>query len=156
MIQPYEITIGCLLRTRRGEVIRVESISTERQHRKIGYYSRDDCTHIKYVRMGQVEGIPLSVEMLKANGFYREHDWSDISYCRRVYLNPDDFLVQIDLGERYITIQKIYDYDNEDGEYEEEFIFSNDMEFEDTIMIHQFQQFLYLCGLNECANKFEI
>ena len=67
MIQPHEITIGCLLRTNQGEVIQVESISTKRQHRKIGYHSKGNMTHIKYVRMGQVEGIELTTEIAEKN-----------------------------------------------------------------------------------------
>lgn len=82
MIQPHEITIGCLLRTNKGEVIRVESISTKRQHRKIGYHPQGDSTHIKYVRLGQVEGIELTTEICNKNLLkYNEHDGLSLRIC---------------------------------------------------------------------------
>lgn len=82
MIQPHEITIGCLLRTNKGEVIRVESISTKRQHRKIGYHSKGDMIHIKYVRMGQVEGIELTKEICHKNLLkYEEGEGLSLRIC---------------------------------------------------------------------------
>lgn len=69
MIHPYEITIGSILRTNKGEIIRVESISTKHQHRKVGYHTPDDPYRIKYVRLAQCEGIELTPEILGNNGF---------------------------------------------------------------------------------------
>lgn len=69
MIHPHEITIGSLLRTNKGEIIRVESISTKRQHRKVGYHTPDDPYRIKYARLAQCEGIELTPEILEKNGW---------------------------------------------------------------------------------------
>lgn len=71
-----ELMINDLVKTNKGEVIRVESISTKRQHRKAGYHKPDDITHIKYVRQGQLEPIPLTEEILKKNHFRWMETWS--------------------------------------------------------------------------------
>ena len=81
-IKPNELTIGSIIRTNRGEVIRVESISTKRQHRKVGYHRPDDPYHIHYVRLAVCEGIPVTRELLEANGWVlaRSFPYVDI-YC---------------------------------------------------------------------------
>lgn len=65
------IRIGSRLRTNRGETITVESISTKRQHRKVGYHAPDDPYHIRYVRLCQCEPVetPITAELLEANGW---------------------------------------------------------------------------------------
>lgn len=63
------LMINDLVRTNRGEVIKVESISTKRQHRKVGFHRADDKYHIKYVRQGQIEPILLTKEILIGLGF---------------------------------------------------------------------------------------
>lgn len=72
MIDIQKVTIGSYLITNRNEVIEVESISTKRQHRKLGYHDTKDRTHIKYVRLGQVEGIRITPDILLALGFYKD------------------------------------------------------------------------------------
>lgn len=67
MIDIHKVIIGAFLRTNKGEIIKVESISTKHQHRKVGYHAAGDATHIKYVRLGQVEGIELTPEILAKN-----------------------------------------------------------------------------------------
>ena len=76
MIHPHEITIGSLLKTNKGEIIRVESISTKRGHRKVGYHRANDPCRIKYVRLAQCEGIELTPEILEKIGFKNRHDGS--------------------------------------------------------------------------------
>jgi hypothetical protein len=99
MIKPYEITIGSLLKTNKGEIIKVESISTKRKHRKVGYHEEGDPYHIKYVRLVQCESIPLSDEFLVSNKFELDEDkaeWKrhfgkyEICYLDKGALTIDD------------------------------------------------------------------
>lgn len=69
MIQPYEVTIGSLIRTNRGEIIRVESISSKSQNRKVGYHSTDDPCRMKYVRLAVCEGIDITPAVLESVGY---------------------------------------------------------------------------------------
>lgn len=94
MIQPHEITIGSLLRTNKGEIIRVESISTKRQHRKVGYHTPNDPYHIKYVRLAQCEGIDLTPEILMANGFELCDD-SNYEFCAYIKSSVVSYIVYV-------------------------------------------------------------
>lgn len=93
MIQPYEITIGSLLRTNKGEIIRVESISTKRQHRKVGYHTPDNPCRIKYVRLVNCEGIELTPEILEKNGFTKF--LFDNGLCRYMYCEKNGFILSL-------------------------------------------------------------
>lgn len=82
MIHPHEITIGSLLRTNKGEIIRVESISSKSQNRKVGYHRADEPTKMRYVRLSQCEGIELTTEILEKNGwtFNGFEGWKEAGY----------------------------------------------------------------------------
>lgn len=82
MIHPHEITIGSLLKTNKGEIIRVESISTKRGHRKVGYHRANEPCRIKYVRLAQCEGIELTTEILENNEwtFNGFEGWKEAGY----------------------------------------------------------------------------
>jgi len=67
-----DIMIGDYLRTNKGTVIKVESISTKHQNRKVGYHLPDDQYHIKYVRLSQCYPILLTEEFLLDNGFEKK------------------------------------------------------------------------------------
>ena len=71
MLHPEELTVGSLVITNKGDVIKVESISTKRQHRKVGYHTPNDPYRIKYVRLAQCSGIALTNEFFEKNGFAR-------------------------------------------------------------------------------------
>lgn len=76
MIKLSQIHIGTRLRTNKGEIITVESISTKHQHRKVGYHLPDDPQYFKYVRLVQCTEIietPITQELLAANGWKIEY-----------------------------------------------------------------------------------
>lgn len=131
MIQPYEITIGSLLRTNKGEIIRVESISTKRQHRKVGYHTPNDPYHIKYVRLAQCEVVELTSEILEANGFRWMQTWA--SY----FLSNKD--------KKYVMVTN----DEEEGFG----IHSTQIRFH---YVHQLQFILITAGLPELAMKLKV
>lgn len=154
MIQPHEITIGCLLRTNRGEVIRVESISTKRQHRKIGYHPQSDCTHIKYVRMGQVKGIPITEEMLKANGFTVEKYEEGKRWTRVVDIDFQHYAVILheysEFGELDHYVVLIAVCFEEDGRYR--LLYSLPY----VTSVHSLQVAFNICMLHELAEEFKV
>lgn len=69
MIHPHEITIGSLLRTNEGEIIRVETITSKAKHRKVGYHPQGRPTYMRYARLAQCEGVELTPEILEMVGF---------------------------------------------------------------------------------------
>lgn len=138
-----ELMVNDLVRTNKDEIIKVESISTKRQHRKVGYHKPADITHIKYVRQGQLEPIPLTAIMLANNGM-REDKWDegDIQRCggiayREFHANEKFFYVR-GHGENPVE-WKVYNNGQVTVKY-----------------VHEFQHALRLCGLNELADNFKI
>ncbi|MCQ2231358.1 MAG: hypothetical protein MJZ30_05850 [Paludibacteraceae bacterium] len=138
MIHPHEITIGSLIRTNTGEIIRVEGISTKRKHRKVGYHTPDDPCRIKYVRLAQCEGIELTPEILEKNGLENRHDGSFV-------LNEGEYLISFNYYSDVKTIRIICHTD----------YFCNDVLVygED---VHQLQFALICAGLPELAMKLKI
>lgn len=138
-----ELMINDLVRTNKDEIIKVESISTKRQHRKVGYHKPADITHIKYVRQGQLEPILLTEEILELNGFVNRN-YDNAGFQRL----PDE------LANKHLTL------------YFEEGVFgvgfpdvSVDKELSvirNIFYVHQLQQVLRLCGLNELADNFKV
>lgn len=135
MIKPNEITIGSLLRTNNGEIIRVESISTKRQHRKVGYHREGDPCHIHYVRLAQCEGIELTEGILIMNGF-RESIEEDTWYF------PEGCKVH----KRGYAIEKEIDC----------IWYITDHLLMPITYVHQLQFALFLCGLDEVADNFKL
>lgn len=91
MINQQQIHIGTRLRTNKGEIITVESISTKRQHRKVGYHLPDDPYRIKYVRICECNEIvetPITIELLKENG------WALSNRCYSPLSHPDYAYIQ--------------------------------------------------------------
>ncbi len=138
MIHPHEITIGSLLRTNKGEIIRVESISTKRQHRKVGYHTPDDPYRIKYVRLAQCEGIEFTPEILEKNCLENRHDGS--------------FVVK--KGEYYICLKYYSDVKTI------RILLNTDCFIKDVFVcgecIHQLLFALICTGLHELADNFKV
>lgn len=126
------LMIGDYVMTSRNEVIKVESISTKRQHRKVGYHHSCDICHIKYVRQGQIEPIPLTEEILKKNG------WNKRPHSSIYEIEGVPFAIEIDKCELYL------------GECWDDYTIIFSLEY-----IHQLQHILRLCGLYEKADNIE-
>lgn len=130
------LMINDLVRTNRGEVIKVESISTKRQHRKVGFHRADDKYHIKYVRQGQIEPILLTKEILFGLGFT---DCGKAGFQRRADT----------LANKHITLYL----------YEGMLVVGFPEEDEDISLIHEvftmhkLQRALRTCGLDDLANN---
>ena len=122
------LMIGDYVMTSRNEVIKVESISTKRQHRKVGYHHSGDICHIKYVRQGQIEPIPLTEEILKKNGYVENKGaW---------WLKSDLFTLNEFIKGGYCS-----------SAFHEQVIIN---------YVHELQHALRLCGLNDMADNFKI
>lgn len=136
MIHPYEITIGSILRTNKGEIIRVESISTKRQHRKVGYHRPNDPYRIKYVRLDQCEGIELTPEILEKNGLENRQDG-------RFIINKGEYLISFKYYSDVKTIRIICP-----TYYIDVLVCGED--------IHQLQFALICAGLHELAKNIKV
>lgn len=148
MIHPNEITIGSLLRTNKGEIIRVESISTKRQHRKVGYHTPDDPCRIKYVRLDQCEGIELTPEIMKKSGFTPNEK------CPFCYDIGDELL--IDLYDKDVFPDK-KDYDELSGiELKSGYIYPIPFLVIRTRFVHKLQTYLYALGYEELAMNLKV
>lgn len=125
-----ELMINDLVRTNKDEIIKVESISTKRQHRKVGFHRADDKYHIKYVRQGQLEPILLTEEILKKNHFRWMDTWS--AWC---------FFAE---NGGSIILMKIKDS------------FCVHVTNISCSYVHELQHILRMVGLNEVADNFKI
>lgn len=132
MIHPHEITIGSLLRTNKGEIIRVESISTKHGHRKVGYHRPNEPCRIKYVRLTQCEGIELTPETLEKNGFEKHGYW--VKYIDDIEI---DICLSNDIPMYYYG--KPWNYC-----------------FPHPTYVHELQRALRCAGLHELANGIKI
>lgn len=131
--------INDLVKTNKGEVIKVESISTKRQHRKVGYHKEDDPCHIKYVRQGYLFPILITKEILIGLKF---------TDCGKAGLQrlPDE------LAHKHLTF------------YLEECLLGVGFILPDCevslvrniFYVHQFQQALRLCELHELADNIKL
>lgn len=130
------LMINDLVRTNRGEVIKVESISTKRQHRKVGFHRADDKYHIKYVRQGQIEPIPLTKDFFVANGWKKNEVYHN-NYTLR---NESYYLIVYNFDNHHLGI-RIYSED----EVRELFV--------SVRYVHELQQALRMCGLDDLANN---
>ena len=147
MIKPHEITIGSLLRTNKGEIIKVESISTKRQNRKVGYH--DSVCRLKYIRLANCEGIPLTEEILKANGFEETNTGFMVEFFQR-----PSYVMKLNES-YYYGIEVVGGYCNIRAKNEE----YKNLPFEADIQcnyVHELQTVLRLCGLNELADNFKV
>lgn len=136
MIHEYEITIGSILRTNKGEIIRVESISTKRQHRKVGYHTPDDPYRIKYVRLAQCDGVELTPEILIANGFRESIEEGNYYFPERYKeLNICGFALDSDNEGRWMI---------------------TDHQLMIFMYVHELQRALFCAGLHELAMKIKI
>lgn len=108
MVPVEHIHIGSLLRTNKGEIIKVESISTKR---KVGYHPADNPSRIKYVRLCECELVetPITPELLAANGwivrFFLNH--KDIPDYARVFIGAD--YAEYDFGKHRLNIWRDFD-----------------------------------------------
>ena len=114
MIQPHEITIGTLLRTNEGEIIRVETISSKRQHRKVGYHPKGRPTYMRYVRLAQCELVETQItpELLEANGWevlYYPHPEFNSKEPDYAYLRKDNWYAEYKFGRNTLNIWLEYD-----------------------------------------------
>lgn len=94
------------------------------------------------------EPIILTPEILEKNGFYdRNTQW----YYKRFWSNGC-FDIAISLVYREIEVSKVCGAgtDCEEAEYDSAIVFGND------ICVHELQQALRLCKLNELADNFRI
>ena len=98
--------------------------------------------------IGCIEPIPLTPEILEKNGFY---DLNTQWYYKR-FLSNDCFDIHISLVYREIEVSKVYGVGTEcEGvECDSSIVFGND------ICVHEMQNALRLCGLNELADNFKI
>lgn len=130
MVNVKEIHIGSLLKTNFGEIIKVDSIGTKKQNRKVGYHRKGESCHIRYVRLAQCEPIPLTKEILMANGW--------VSDSPNVYTRKQcDFILNT--------------YDSHKG-------FST--AFDDLVLTaefaHELQNALVVCGCEDLADNLKV
>ena len=122
----------------------IDSIDAEIQADEELYFVGEDRCHSE----DKIEGIPLTPEILKKNGFYdRNTQW----YYKRFW-SKGCFDIAISLVYREIEISKVCGAgtDCEEVEYDSSIAFGND------ICAHTFQQTLRLCGLKELADNFKV
>lgn len=131
-----ELQIHDFVMTAKGEIVKVESISTEKQGRKIGYI-RSESSRIKYAK--SVEPIPLTKELLVANGWAKSEDSSG----EECYLFKHSNNAYDDLG-YYFSENRI--------EVENVGVKITAMCY----YVHDLQQALRLCGFNDLANDFKV
>lgn len=130
------LMINDLVRTNRGEVIKVESISTKRQHRKVGFHRADDKYHIKYVRQGQIEPILLTKEILIGLGFT---DCGKAGFQRGAdTLANKHISLYLYEGMLIVGLQR----------KDEDISFIHEV-----FTMHRLQQTLRMCGLDDLANN---
>ncbi|MCQ2231657.1 MAG: hypothetical protein MJZ30_07415 [Paludibacteraceae bacterium] len=130
------LMINDLVRTNRGEVIKVESISTKRQHRKVGFHRADDKYHIKYVRQGQIEPILLTKEILIGFGFT---DCDKAVFQRRA-----DTLANKQISLYLYDGTLIVGFPGKDQDI---------ILIHEVFTMHRLQQALRMCGLDDFANN---
>lgn len=70
MIRVEDVIIGAVLKTAKGEIIRVESITTSHK-RKVGFRREGD-NHLHYARLASCEGVPLTDDILTESGWKKE------------------------------------------------------------------------------------
>lgn len=112
-INPEHIHIGSLLRTNKGEIIKVESITTK-HHRKVGYHKEGDAYHIHYVRLCQCEIVetPITEELLEENGWdVRQNPRLDY-IADSASLYTDTFYAEFTFGRNSLNIW-LHDKDGE-------------------------------------------
>ena len=98
--------------------------------------------------IGCIEPIPLTTEILEKNGFYdRNTQW-----CYESLGSYVCFDIAISLIYRDIEVSKVCGAgtDCEEVEYGSSIVFGND------IYVHEMQNALRLCGLNELADNFKV
>ena len=66
-IKVNELCIGSMLKTNEGQIIRVETISSKRQRRKIGYHKPEFPNKMYYVRLDQCEPILIDQKFYEEN-----------------------------------------------------------------------------------------
>lgn len=108
------------------------------------YYVGED----RYHSEDKIEGMPITPEILEKNGFY---DLNTQWYYKR-FLSNDCFDIHISLVYREIEVSKVYGVGTEceNVEYDSTIVFGND------ICVHEMQNALRLCGLNEIADNFKV
>lgn len=124
-----ELTIGSYVKTNKGQIIKIESISTERQHRKVGYYIDGEKfgKRLKYALIDQIEPIPLTGDILKSNGIYYTENFDEQGAHYRKGRVID---INIDPDTMFSSSNIMY--------------------------VHEIQGLLRLCGLNNLADKFVV
>jgi len=106
-------------------------------HKRCYLVEHNNCS--SYVE--QLEPIPLTEEMLKANGFEIEksrEEWTVL------LLSEEDGVVDTELE---------FNYDVENGDY---YIGFGDVRNISFIYVHELQHALRLCGLNDLADNFKL
>ena len=112
MVPVEHIHVGTLLRTNKREIIKVESISTKHQHRKVGYHIEGDPYHIKYVRLSQCTEIvetPITIDLLKANGWEMSNRYSVGHLPDYAYFQKGNWYAQFKFGRNQLDIWTNYD-----------------------------------------------
>lgn len=141
-MQAEFLMINDLVQSNKGEIIKVESISTKRQHRKVGYHRKCDMYKMKYIRQGQISPIILTSEIIKKNDFYNQEAYG---YQR---------IANQALGERHLTM-----YVHDDA-----WVMGIGFPLRDDDLdlihgvkyVHEWQQLLRRCGMKDLANNIKI
>lgn len=140
-----------------GKAKRINIIDT--WYNEVSYFD-SDAEGVLSFRLDDIEPIPLTVEILKNNGFYvyNRDDYSDAKLD--IYVDEDN-LYQISLnrkGDNYrIAIHYIKWFDHKTGKYDSHCLYSNGL-FSDfkPLYVHELQNAMRLCGLTELSNNFKI
>ena len=116
---------------------------------EVGFTHKEDF----WVNGGSVEPIPLTEDILKLNGFILDIR-NGRYYCR---VNGDDVWVRLPKEyTMYPYVDVIYSSLVHCPEDVTEVSHSNELHFPKKAYVHQFQQVLRICGLNELADNFKV
>lgn len=149
MIHPHEITIGSLLRTNEGEIIRVETITSKAKNRKVGYHPKGRPTYMRYVRLAQCEGIELTPEILEKMGWKFKQDKHNFMTKYDLWNNGKNLWMEWDIDNHNINI--LQQYDNLEA-----YNLTISKVIIPCVFFHQLQFALICAGLHELADKIKI
>lgn len=136
-----ELTIGSYVKTKSGEIIKIESISTDRQHRKVGYFKNAPYIGLMYERIGNIEGVPITERILRENSIRFTFDGTLFV----LYENKD----------KYDSVDVVI-RDNNSIELNVKKNNTHIISYMPISYVHQLQQALNLCGLTELAKNLEM
>ena len=128
-------------------LIKVDAV----HHKKVGYHAVTN--KLNWVRMGLLEPVPLTEDILKLNGFVLDIR-NGRYYC---HVNGDDVWVRLPKEyAMYPYVDIIYSSLVHCPEDVTEVSHSNEVQFPEKAYVHQFQQVLRICGLNDLADNLKL